>query len=215
MLTACTRWLRTHKDTPFPKTDALLKKYLADNADTEEGCALFHVCNSLVLSRGLLYVSTIPKGEAEGISAFLVPTGQCHAALNGVHCNMGHQGQQMTLALMQEQFWWPMMVDDCQALVRGCQRCHVLEGAVPKAPLCPIRAHAPLELVHINFTSVELTMELNKPPNIQNVLVITDHFTHYALAVVTKDQTAKTVAKVLYERFIAVFGMPAKLLSDC
>ena len=25
---------------------------------------------------------------------------------------------------------------------------------------------------------------------------------------------AKTMAKVLYERFIAVFGMPAKLLSD-
>ena len=26
---------------------------------------------------------------------------------------------------------------------------------------------------------------------------------------------AKTVAKVLYERFISVFGMRAKLLSDC
>ena len=80
--------------------------------------------------------------------------------------------------------------------------------------MCPIRAHAPLELVHIDFTSVESTMELNKLPSVKNVLVITDHFTHYALAVVTKDQTAKTVAKVLYKRFISVFGMPAKLLSD-
>ena len=31
---------------------------------------------------------------------------------------------------------------------------------------------------------------------------------------VTKDQTAKTVAKVFYKHFIAVFGAPAKLLSD-
>ena len=31
---------------------------------------------------------------------------------------------------------------------------------------------------------------------------------------VTKDQMAKTVAKVFYERFIAVFRAPAKLLSD-
>ena len=46
------------------------------------------------------------------------------------------------------------------------------------------------------------------------MLVITDHFTCYALAVVMKDQMAKTVAKVLYKRFIAVFGTPAKLLSD-
>ena len=43
---------------------------------------------------------------------------------------------------------------------------------------------------------------------------MTDYFTRYALAVVTKDQMAKTVAKVFYKRFIAVFGVPTKLLSD-
>ena len=36
----------------------------------------------------------------------------------------------------------------------------------------------------------------------------------YALVVVTKDQTAKTVTKVFYKHFLAVFGVPAKLLSD-
>ena len=107
-----------------------------------------------------------------------------------------------------------MMVEDCKALVRGCPRCHTFEGVIPKAPLCPIRAHAPLELVHVDFTSVESTMELNKLPSIKNVLVIMDHLTCYTLAVVTKDQMAKTIAKVLYERFIMVFGTPAKLLSD-
>ena len=66
----------------------------------------------------------------------------------------------------------------------------------------------------MDFTSVESSMELNKPPSVKNVLVITNHFTCYAMAVVTKDQTAKTVVKVLYERFIMVFGAPAKLLSD-
>ena len=44
--------------------------------------------------------------------------------------------------------------------------------------------------------------------------MITDHFMRYALAVVTKDQTAKTFAKVFYKRFIAVFWVPMKLLSD-
>ena len=32
--------------------------------------------------------------------------------------------------------------------------------------------------------------------------------------IVHKDQTAQTVARVLYERFIAVFGAPAKILSN-
>ena len=57
-------------------------------------------------------------------------------------------------------------------------------------------------------------MELNKPPVVKNVLVMTDHFTRYTLTVVMKDQIAKTVMKVFYEHFIAVFGAPAKLLSD-
>ena len=57
-------------------------------------------------------------------------------------------------------------------------------------------------------------MELNKPPVVMNILVMTDHFTRYALTVVTKDQMAKTVMKVFYECFIAGFGAPAKLLSD-
>ena len=113
VLATCRIWLCTCKDTPFPKRDALLKKYLGDNMDTEEGCALFCVRNSLVLSKGLLYVSTTPKGEAKGILAFLVPTGKHPTALNGVHHDAGHQGQQKMLALVQELFWWPMMVEDC------------------------------------------------------------------------------------------------------
>ena len=83
-----------------------------------------------------------------------------------------------------------------------------------RAPLCPIKAFAPLELVHVDFTSIETTMELNQPPSVKNVLVITDHFMRYSMAFITKDQKAKTVTRILYEWFIVVFGAPAKLLSD-
>ena len=48
-------------------------------------------------------------------------------------------------------------------------------------------------------------MELNKLPVVKNVLPMTDHFTRYALTMVMKDQTAKTVPNVFYECFIAVF----------
>ena len=41
---------------------------------------------------------------------------------------------------------------------------------------------------------------------VKNVLMMTGPFTRYALTVVTKDQTAKTVMKVFYEHFIAVLG---------
>ena len=134
-----------------------MKRYLGSQADIKEGHTLFHVCNSLVLGKGLLYISTMPKGEVGGVLAFLVPTSQCMVALNGVLHDTGYQGQQRMLALVQEHFWWPMMAEDCKALVQGCPRCHMFEGVIPKAPLCPIRVHTPLELVHVDFTSVEST----------------------------------------------------------
>ena len=150
-------------------------------------------------------------------SQFLLPNidvGQRRMALNGVHHDAGHQGQHRTLTLAQERFWWLMMTEDCCTLVRGCSHRRAFEGEVPKALLCPIRAYAPLELVHLDYTSIESMMELNKPPVVNNVLMITDHFMRYALAVVMKDQTAKTVVKVFYDCFIAVFGAPVKLLSN-
>ena len=70
-----------------------------------------------------MYVSTTPKGETEGVLTFVVPVGQCRMALNGVHHDAGHQGQKRTLALPQERFWWPMMAEDCCAIVRGYPCC--------------------------------------------------------------------------------------------
>ena len=93
------------------------EKVPGDHMETEVGYVLFCMLNSLVLSKGLMYISTTPKGEDEGILAFMVPSGQCQAALNSVHHDAGHQGQQRTLALAQEHFWWPIMVMDCCTLV--------------------------------------------------------------------------------------------------
>ena len=213
-LAACHKWLHLRKGMPPSRRDTLLKECLGAEAKTEQGKMFFRICNSLILNKGLMYVNTTPKGETEGVLAFIIPAAHCCMVLNRVHRDTRHQGQQQTLALTQERFWWPMMVEDCPAIVRGCPRCQAYEGEVPRAPLCPIQAYAPLELVHLDYTSIESTMELSKPPMVKNILVMTDHFTRYTLAVVTKDQMAKTVAKMFYECFIAVFGAPTKLLSD-
>ena len=75
-------------------------------------------------------------------------------------------------------------------------------------------ATAPLQLVHLDFTSFETTMNLNKSPKVEHILVIVDHFTRYTRAYVTKDQKALTAAKTLYEGFISIFGAPKRILTD-
>ena len=48
----------------------------------------------------------------------------------------------------------------------------------------------------------------------ENVLVITDVFTKWTIAVPTKDQTAQTVAKVLVNELFFKFGVCKRLHSD-
>ena len=75
-------------------------------------------------------------------------------------------------------------------------------------------ATAPLDLLHVDFTRIETTLEPNQSPRVANILVFQDHFTKHVLAYVTPDQTAKTIAKFLYQSYISVFGALARLLSD-
>ena len=112
-LAACHKWLRLRKGMPPLRRDTLLKEWLGAEAETEQGKMFFCIHNSLVLNKGLMYVNTTPKGETEGVLAFVVPVAQCCMALKGVHRDAGHQGHQRTLALAQQRFWWPMMAEDC------------------------------------------------------------------------------------------------------
>ena len=59
-----------------------------------------------------------------------------------------------------------------------------------------------------------MTLDLKKLPRAANILVFQDHFTKYILAYVTPDQTAKTIAKFLYQGYISIFRALARLLSD-
>ena len=155
-----------------------------------------------------------PKGEDEDLLLFVVPRAHRTAALNRCHQDAGHQGHDCTLSLLQEHFWWPGMAKQMRQVIKACRHCLQYESATPKAPLCPIVATVPLDLLHVDFTSIETMMELDKSPRVANVLVFQDHFTKHVPAYVTPDQTAKTITQFLYGGYISIFGALARLLSD-
>ena len=98
--------------------------------------------------------------------------------------------------------------------IKTCACCLQHEDSLPKASLHPIVTTVPLDLLHVEFTSIETTLEPNQSPRVTNVLVFQDHFTKHVLAYVTPNQTTKTVAKFLYQGYISIFGAPPRLLSD-
>ena len=135
-----------------------------------------------------LYLCSMPKGENEDLLLFVVPKMHQTAALNRCHWDAGHQGHDHTLSLLQECFWWPRMAKQMRQAIRACNCCLQYEGGTPKAPLCPIVATTPLDLLHIDFTSIETMVQLNQSPRVTNVSIFQDHFIKYVLVYVTPDQ---------------------------
>ena len=154
------------------------------------------------------------KGENEDLLLFVVPKVHWVAALTGCHRDTGHQGHDHTLSLLQECFWWPGMTSQMRQSIRTCVHCLQHEGSLSKTTLHPIMATAPLDLLHVDFTSIDTTLELSQSPRVTNILVFQDHFMKHVLAYVTPNQTGKTIAKYLCQGYILIFGALARLLSD-
>ena len=156
---------------------------------SEEGWMVWRNLQNFTSLQGTLYLCSTPKGENEDLLLFIVPKVDGTAVLNRCHQDAGHQGHDCTLSLLQEWFWWPGMAKHMRQVIKACKCCLQYEDSTPKAPLCPIVATTALDLLHVDLTSIETTMELDQSPRITNVLVFQDHFTKHVLAYVIPNQT--------------------------
>jgi transposase InsO family protein len=131
-------------------------------------------------------------------------------ALQSLHDQMGHLGRDKTLDLVRDRFYWPKMAQDVDQYIKSCERCVKRKSPTNvKPPLISIESSQPLELVCMDY----LTLEMSKG-GFQHILVITDHFTKYAVAIPTRNQTAKTTAEALWNGFIVHYGFPLRIHSD-
>lgn len=73
-----------------------------------------------------------------------------------LHDEMGHLGIERTLDLVRSRFFWPKMSLAVEQKVKTCERC-VRRKTPPEkaAPLVNIKTSRPLELVCMDFLSIE------------------------------------------------------------
>ena len=197
-----------------PESEPSLKDYLGELARSRAGREFLNREFQFCLIGGKLYLTLPDTNRNDPVKVFVVPPKKRVTAMNGCHRDAGHQGRDRTLSLLTERFWWPFMQQQVKNHVAACDRCQRFEGKNKVAPLVPIHATAPLDLVHLDYTTCETsggTQPTSKPGNI---LCIVDHFTRFVVAVNTPSQTAAVTAKAFYDHFIAVFGAPRRIVSD-
>ena len=152
-------WLKAQRQTR-------LKILLAEHTSSKEGKMTLWNRQNFFIHQEALYLHLMPKGKTENLLLSVVPGAHCIAALNGCHWDAGHQGHDYTLSLLWEHFWWLGMTDHIQKSLKTCSHCLHHKGKSSTAPLHPIVSTAPMDLLHVDFTSINTTMEPNRLPKV-------------------------------------------------
>ena len=170
-----------------------------------------HQKSRLKLRNGVLYrkINTNDRPDRNNMQLCLPPA-YWKEALEGCHDNVGHLGIDRTIDLLRDRFYWPFMMDDASTYVGSCQRCQKAKGRQQRAPLQPYHADAPMELVHMDY----LTIEHGRTQQDVNILIITDHYSRFAQAIKTPSQTAIVTAQAAWDHYFSKYGFPDKIVTD-
>ena len=170
--------------------------------------AFLRIRKQLKLKQGILY-RKLQVSSSRTRLQLVLPTEYRHKAMAGCHDQIGHLGQGRVLELLRDRFYWPQMYMDVTSYINSCPGCIRRTFQPDVSPLHNIEATQPLELVHLVYLQIEPSKG-----NIENVLLVTDHFTRYAQEYPSKMQTALATAKFLWNNFIIHYGFSTKIISD-
>ena len=193
------------------KRNKTLSHRKPSSKDSLELRTYLHQRSRLRLRKGVLFRSTDTSQRPDRNSLQLcLPKAYRQEALEGCHDNVGHFGLDRTIDLLRDRFYWPHMLEDAKEHVGSCQRCQMAKGKQQLAPLQPYHADAPMELVHMDY----LTIEHGKTKQDVNILIITDHYSRFAQAIKTPNQTALATAQAAWDHFFSKYGFPDKIVTD-
>ncbi|KAI8513239.1 hypothetical protein Bbelb_098780 [Branchiostoma belcheri] len=152
--------------------------------------------------------SGLPKRQ------LLVPKVWVERVLHGVHDNPegGHLGIEKTKEKLLRSFYWPGLTKDVVVHVTCCDTCATTKGGRR-------RPRAPLQSSDVGYPNKRIAIDIVGPlpkTTLGNkyVLVLSDYFSKWVEVFPMPDETALTVAQIIFEGWICVHGPPERIHTD-
>ena len=163
---------------------------------------------------GGLYHKDSRKRSIDGQLQLAIPKIFRRQLIEEIHGGVlgGHFGVQKTIDAVRRYYWWHGVKQDVAEVVKGCPNCNArnpIRGASKPLLEQEERTAIPWERVGIDYTDMAKSND-----GYSKIIVIIDHATKYVIAKPTKDASAETAAKIIFEELICKYGCPKELWSD-
>ena len=174
------------------------------------------------IQNGLLFKSYLP-GHLRKRSTFhdqlVIPQDLTGLVMHAYHDHAlsgGHLADRPTYAKIRQKYWWPTMARDIRNWCRKCQACQRRKTPHrrPKLPTGHIPVQRPFERISVDLVEYKAISTSAVGAPCKYVLSMMDHLTRYAILTPIPNKSADTVAKVIIDRIISIFGPPEMLHSD-
>ena len=113
------------------------------------------------------------------------------------------------MELLRSRVYWPGMYGEVKDYIDNCERCTMGHAPVIHTTSSHLLARRPLKILATDFTKMETASDGK-----QDVLILTDVFTKFSLAIPTSNQEVVTIAKVLVRDWFQRYGVPQRIHSD-
>lgn len=177
---------------------------------TPSGRRLAREWDQLCLWNGLLVRESKDPFTGQVLRPVVMPSRGRREVWMSYHQAFGHARGQRMVQVLRPRVYWVGMTEDSRRWAGECQPC-ILGRAGPeiRAPLQPVVSHYPFEILALDYLSLGRVGDAHP-----YILVMTDLFSRYAVAVPTRDQSATTTVKALWKHVFQVFGCPERILTD-
>ena len=132
--------------------------------------------------------------------------------LYSLHNYFGHLGRLKTIEKVKARFHWFGLRNDIELYIQQCSVCQRVKDPFRqnKGELRNITSGYPLERTGIDIVGPLPKTEQGNA----YIVVMIDYFTKFPFAYALKEISAETVANVLMDQVICMFGVPNSLHSD-